>query len=198
MTHIPPELNPYASPSAPDALVQQPIVSSYQLLKDVKQFRAEIHALGGLWIFFGGALLALAGISLFAALEAEFDVELVVWAGFFVAVALPFLISGVATCWKQLWGVYVGLVMSYLMTVISLPGSLMMAAVFSVGIFGGHRIISWAKELRRKRIPLNTSLRDIRTPLQLPPSFPIGATASQTVLPPVGPGESTSQAGETT
>lgn len=176
MSNQPSDFNPYASPTEAAGAVQQPVVSTYQMLKDVKQFRAEIHALGGLWMVFGAIPLVLALVFAIDAVMAGFALDPLLSAGVFAAAGLPFFVCGVGTCCKQLWAVYAGLVLSYLMGVLCLPScSLLLLMAFATGIFGGHRIISWASELRRKGIPLTTRPQDIQTPLQLPLAPPLSA-----------------------
>lgn len=173
MSNEPPDLNPYASPAALDSYVQPKVVSTYEMLKDVKRFRSEIHALGGLWILIGcfpvgvGLLIVLD-----SAMQADFDVDRLLSMGMFVVLGTPFLIVGAFTCLKQMWAVYIGLIMSYVLTGLSLLLFNLCAGIaFLAGIFGGHRVISWSHELRRKGIPLTTKPRDIKTPIQVP-TFP--------------------------
>jgi hypothetical protein len=171
MSNETPELNPYASPAIPDALVQQPVVSTYEMLKDVKRFRSEIHALGGLWIAVGVLPIGMGILALLeTALASQFSSENLVTAGMFLVIGCPFLVIGAFTCCKQMWAVYVGLIVSYVLAGLSLPFcNLLVALICLGGVFGGHRIISWSQELRRKGIPLTTRPRDIKTPIHLPP-----------------------------
>jgi hypothetical protein len=171
MSNETPDLNPYASPAIPDGLVQQPVVSSYERLKDVKRFRSEIHALGGVWIAIGLFPIGMALLVILeTAVQSELTFESLLATGTFLVIGTPFVVIGIFTCRKQMWAVYVGLVMCYLVAGLSLPFcNLFVALVSLAGVFGGHRIISWAQELRRKGIPLTTRPRDIKTPIQLPP-----------------------------
>lgn len=164
-------MNPYASPAIPDALVQQPVVSTYEMLKDVKRFRSEIHALGGVWIAVGAFPLGMGILALLEiALDSRFSFENLATAGMFLVIGCPFVIVGVFTCCKQMWAVYAGLIMAYVLAGLSLPFCNLFVALLSLGgVFGGHRIISWSQELRRKGIPLTTHPRDIKTPIHLPP-----------------------------
>ena len=173
MSNLPPDLNPYASPAEADGLVKQPVVSTYRLLKDVKQFRSEIHTLGGLWIVLGTLPLGLALILVAEAAVAGFSLDPLLSAGLFAALGLPFFLCGVFTCYKQMWAVYAGLALSYLLGALSLFGlNLCGVLVLAGGIFGGHRIISWSQEPRRKGIPLTTRPCDIQVPLAAHTIFP--------------------------
>lgn len=169
MSNETPDLNPYASPAIPDGLVQPPIVSTYEMLKDLKQFRAEIHALGAYWTVIGvfaiGVGIVVAGVI------AEGSIQMFLFGfGMFAVAGTPFLIAGIFTCCKQTWAVYVGLSFCYLFGICSIIiRNPCLGMIFLAGIFGGHRIMSWAQELRRKEIPLTTRPRDIKTPIQLPP-----------------------------
>lgn len=173
MSNLPPDFNPYASPAEADGLVRQPVVSSYELLKDVKRFRAEIHGLAALWIVMGTLPLLLAGLLVFEALQAKDPGRAMLWIGIFTILGFPLLICGVFTCYKQLWAVYAGLGLSYLLTMLALAATnLWVTAAYAGGIFGGHRILSWAREFQRKGIPLTTRPKDIHVPLQRPTFLP--------------------------
>lgn len=171
MTNESPEPNPYAAPAIPDPLVQQPVVSTYEMLKDVKRFRSEIHTLGGLWIAVGAFPFGLGILALLeTAFESKFSNESLVAAGMFLMIGSPFVVIGFFTCCKQMWAVYVGLILAYVLVGLSLPFCNLFVALLSLGgVFGGHRIIHWSQELRRKGIPLTTQPRDIKTPIQIPP-----------------------------
>ena len=63
------------------------------------------------------------------------------------------------SCLKQIWAVYVGLVLSY----ISVIGNLINInvcglVILVVIIIQAHRVIGWSRELTARGIPLNTKV----------------------------------------
>lgn len=171
MSQVPPDFNPYASPAYDP--VKTPVVSTVDMVKLVKQYRQQMHSLGALWIIIGG-LAVILGI-VFVANDhgvAEDEIVHYVMVGIFLVMGSLWLGLGVLTCLKQMWAVYVGLVLSYLMVVNSLISfNLCGIVIIGAAIFQAHRVIGWAKELQRKGIPLSTRPQDIQTPVTLPPQF---------------------------
>ncbi len=158
----PPQFNPYASPSAtpgiPPINVGGKVASSRELLR---KFRQQILALGVLWIIFGVFALAV-GIFFLVASDQPFfgrarvdpnDAKLT--GGILLLFSAIWFATGIGSCVKQIWAVYVGLVLSYLGLV---------NAVFSLNICSGiitlliiiqaHRVVKFAKQLRHLGIPL--------------------------------------------
>ncbi|HZL88544.1 MAG TPA: hypothetical protein VFB96_09250 [Pirellulaceae bacterium] len=150
----PPPINPYQAPSLSAAM---PVVDTRdaEVRAKIKKFRDQIHALGAFWIIIGGISLGL-GIFLFTTLEGA-RVEGAPILGAIVSVAGACWFGlGVATCLKQLWAVYIGLVLSYL----SVLGNLVRLNVCSLIILAAvilqaHRVIGWARELQAAGIPLD-------------------------------------------
>jgi hypothetical protein len=68
-----------------------------------------------------------------------------------------YLLLGIAACCKQIWAVYVGLVLTYLgllgqLTQLNVCGLIITAVV----LLQAHRVIGFAKKLKAAGIPLNT------------------------------------------
>ena len=130
--------------------------------KMIRKFREQIHALGALWIIIGSlagaiTIIALQGsLDLAARVGGEQQVVLFLIAG----TGLVWFVLGVLTCLKQMWAVYVALVLSYL----SLLGQ-----VLNLNICGGiililvilqaHRVIVWARQMRAAGVPLTAKPR---------------------------------------
>jgi hypothetical protein len=166
MSNVPPDFNPYASPSFDP--VKTLVVSTVDMARLVKQYRQQMHSLGALWIIIGSLLLILGGVVGF--MPGNDNVDNFVMLGIFVVMGLIWLGLGVLTCLKQMWAVYVGLVLSYLMVVNNLINfNLCGLVIMGAAIFQAHRVIGWAKDLTRKGIPLSTRPQDIQTPVNLPP-----------------------------
>ena len=139
-----------------------------------RTIRSLMNGVGGLWIFFGA--LVLLG-TIFLSSEAQrlrgrggMDVEgLLIILGI---VSLVWLTVGICACAKQMWAVYVGLVLSYIGIVgqvVNLVGGQgggpgggagpqACGAIFAVcllvaGIVQSHRIISLSGQVNRGRRP---------------------------------------------
>ena len=137
----------------------------------VKRFRREIHGLGGAWIFFGVMCMILAMV--FPALggaNVRMDEEERVGAAVvFGLIALLWLTAGIGSCFKQLWALYFGLVVSYvsalgnLITMFSakIPNPCALIIVVII-IVQAHRTIGWANKMKKARIALNTRPEQIR------------------------------------
>lgn len=168
MSQVPPDFNPYASPTYDP--VKTPVISTVDMVKLVKQYRQQMHSLGALWIIIG-SLAVIAGIAFIGlGSQAANDIDQYVAAGIFIFMGSLWLGLGIMTCLKQMWAVYVGLVLSYLMVINSLISfNLCGIVIVGAAIFQAHRVIGWAKELQRKGIPLWTRPQDIQTPVNLPP-----------------------------
>lgn len=125
--------------------------------KLVKDFRSQSLALGVLWVIFGllcvGVLAALFGGAMpnmqGEAMGSAFAVILGV-------IAVGWLVSGVLALMKNIWGVYFGLVLSYL----SLIGNVLQMSVCGIVILiviaiQAHRVIGFANKMKSLGIPLN-------------------------------------------
>lgn len=156
--------NPYQPPaidvgSLPTGAAATP--AAYKLVKD---FRTQIHALGAFWIFIGGLALALVA---FAASLVDPGESPALFMGILGGLGLVWLALGVLTCCKQIWAVYVGLVLSYLSLIgnlVTLNFNLCSLILLIAAIAQAHRVISWARQMTHMGIPLTTK------PQSLPPS----------------------------
>lgn len=121
------------------------------------KFRQQMTALGGLWTFFG-VLSLVAVIALTVLSDPIPNPEL---QSFLVAVlgssSVLWLTVGIATCFKQMWAVYVGLGISYLGLLSSiLQLNLCGLAILIVIIIQAHRVLGFAKQLRASGVPLDS------------------------------------------
>ena len=172
MSSSQPPLNPYEPPREASQLYS-PVYQAGNIehFKLLKQFRQQIHALGGFWIFIGSVATAL---SIFLATSAGNalgmrgeNIILVAVVG--VAGVIWFSV-GVATCFKQMWAVYVGLGLSYLSVLgnlinLNICGLIILAAV----ILQAHRVLGFAKRLRFLGIPLTTRPEQLTMQVAPPP-----------------------------
>jgi hypothetical protein len=148
------EQNPYQSPAvvAPSSMPGQLDRDS---LDKLKKFQQQIIALGGLWIILSLLALGLGGFLLANPAEtppgSEFLVPILLVSG------VLHLTIGVMSCLKQIWAVYVGLVISYISVIGNLISlNLCALVILAVVIVQAHRVIGWARELKARGIPLNT------------------------------------------
>ena len=165
MSQLPPaEPNPYQSPAVISPVAQPALESQGHYHKILKDFRSQIVALGAFWIFIGAVAAGLgiiAGGVLSAAREVNPESTIVlvillvsgcIWIGL-----------GVLVCLKQMWAVYVALVLSYLSVVSSLFRLQICAVLLLVFvILQAHRVLGWAKQLRAAGIPLTTRPEDLQ------------------------------------
>ena len=129
------------------------------------KFRQQMTALGGLWTFFG-VLSLVAVIALTVLSDPIPNPELQSFPNpelqsFLVAVlgssSVLWLTVGIATCFKQMWAVYVGLGISYLGLLSSiLQLNLCGLAILIVIIIQAHRVLGFAKQLRASGVPLDS------------------------------------------
>ncbi len=165
-------LNPYEPPrEAAQGFAPTFQAGSLEHLTLLKQFRQQIHALGGFWIFIGSVATALCvGLLLtqgeILGLQAE-NVVLLMIAG---VAGVIWLTVGIASCFKQMWAVYLGLGLSYLSVIgnlinLNICGLVILGAV----ILQAHRVLGFAKRLQALGIPLTTRL-DQLTMQVAPPS----------------------------
>lgn len=126
----------------------------------IERFRKEMNGLGGLWIFL--AVMSFGGIAIMAngLPGRRLPPEVAVIAAAFGVVLL---IAGICTCTKQMWAVYVGLAISYLLligSVLSLVngngGGGCVFIFWIISVMQGHRVISWANEMTAAGIPLDS------------------------------------------
>jgi len=165
--------NPYQAPASAAPPPGEPLTANNVLqVKLLKDFRSQIHALGGFWIFIG-ALAGAVGIFLASAAVNDLeDVEGLVVLGLILVMSLAWIGLGICTCLKQMWAVYVGLVLSYL----SLIGNIINFRICGLVILGivivqAHRVISWAGHLKQAGIPLTARPEQLQVKFR-PPDGP--------------------------
>jgi hypothetical protein len=141
--------------------------ANLRLHKTLKDFRSQILALGVAWIILAGLALA-AGILIGVVGEPADDATPILLAIVGVA-GLLWGGLGICACLKQMWAVYVGLVLSY----ISVAGNLLQLNLCAIVILAliivqAHRVIGFAKELQRAGVPLTTRPEDLEVQLRMP------------------------------
>lgn len=159
----PPSFNPYASPAVPAGV--PPVLAGGQVVANrelLKRFRQQILALGVLWIIFGvltlviGCLLLASNQQLFARAGISPD-DAMLTGGVLLLISVVWLITGIGSCVKQIWAVYVGLVLSYLGLVNSVLSLNICSGIIALLIIiQAHRVLKFAKQLRQLGIPLTT------------------------------------------
>lgn len=152
----PKDINPYAPPREVDEFPKFAAgsVSSLRYRNTLRTFRTLMHVLGGFWIVM--AIISLLATAFLATgivdLSDSFGVMIV---GIVLFSGMLWFGLGVAVCLKQLWAVYVGLVLSYLSAISNLVQMNMCPLVLIVPfIVVAHFAIMKAGELRRAGIPL--------------------------------------------
>ena len=157
------KLNPYAAPETSPELFSEPVRSTIDPVL-VRNFRQQIHALGGLWIASG--LLALAigvgGFGATAGLWGEPGVDVskdqfkILFATATVVGAI-FLFLGVAACMKNMWAVHIGLILAYLSLITEVISINVCSIVITILIIvQAHRVIGWSKLMNAAGVPLTT------------------------------------------
>jgi hypothetical protein len=167
-----PSLNPYEPPReaahAYSPVYQAGNIEHFKLLK---QFRQQIHALGGFWIFIGSLATGLS-IFLFALIgnAPEMRGENIVLVAIAGIAGIIWFSVGVAACFKQMWAVYVGLGLSYLSVLGNLINlNICGLVILAVVIVQAHRVLGFAKRLRFLGIPLTTRLEQLTMQVAPPP-----------------------------
>lgn len=122
------------------------------------KFRQQMTALGGLWTFFG--VLTLAAVIALTALSDQIpnpELQSIFVLAVLGGSSVLWLTVGIATCFKQMWAVYVGLGISYLGLLSNiLQLNLCGLAILIAVIIQGHRVLGFAKQLRAARVPLDS------------------------------------------
>ena len=148
--------NPYQSPA---------IVPAHSVALDgglatadvdkLRKFRQQMHALGGVWIFLGSVAL---GLGIFLAVYTPIrDASDPFLMGILLVSGILHLVLGVMTCCKQMWAVYVGIVLSYISVIGNLISlNLCALAILAAILVQAHRVAGWANDFKRRGIPLTT------------------------------------------
>ena len=154
----PDDPNPYQSPAAPTPVIQPSSESHEQLHKVLEDFRSQIIALGAFWIFIGAMAIAAGVFVGYMANRANQDpATMKILLAILGVMGVIWVALGVCVCLKQIWALYVALVLSYL-SLISSVFRLQICSIVLLGavIFQAHRVLRWAKELQAAGIPLTT------------------------------------------
>ncbi len=148
------EFNPFEAPTEDSRTFDK---ASDGLTLVLKKFRQQMTALGAVWIFFGSFGMVASGFMLTRSqnLQSNGNIGFVV-AIFVAIVSIMWFGLGIATCFKQMWAVYVGLGISYLsllgnLTSLNICGLVIVILV----IIQGHRVIGYSKTLLAAGVPLN-------------------------------------------
>ena len=162
MSQVPLEpQNPYESPAVEAPLEDRFGSIAQRLIKVLKDFRAQIVALGAFWIFIGIVALGIG----FGASFAQWLDRLVpdrVTLFIFGSIGTVWIGLGIVTCLKQIGAVNLGLALSYLFLVGSLLRcDLCTMILLFLGILQGHRVLGWVNELHRAGVPLTAKRLDL-------------------------------------
>jgi hypothetical protein len=149
--------NPYQSPLADTTLAREPLGT----LPDpdlVKKFRQQIHALGAFWIIIGGVAVLLVVRMLRGTTlpDGGDEPRFFLVGGVVGLVGFAWIVLGVLACLKNLWAVYVGLVLSYASVLLQLLSfNICSIVILIIVILQAHRVIGWGNKMRAAGIPLN-------------------------------------------
>lgn len=127
-------------------------------MQRLRQFRREMTVLAGFWIFFGvsyvfATLMLLTGGPV---IQRQFTKNgLMIFVGLGLVLGVAWIVCGIASAYKRLWAIYVGLVASY----ISLLGSLLQSNLCGLIlliflIVKAHRSLKLGKQLLKADVPL--------------------------------------------
>src|SRR3954471_10305728 len=145
------EQNPYAPPTTPGGNFSiNPSSHSLEMSKLVKDFRAQSLALGVAWLIFGGlVVLAICLLLVVSLTPQQFDATLFpILIGLMAISGIGWLAGGVGTLMKQVWGIYVGLVMSYFALVGNLLNFNICGLVIIIFILvQAHRVLTFANRM---------------------------------------------------
>ena len=154
------EINPYASPTygneSPVSATVNPL-TSIALLGTLRSFRTMMHIVGGIWIAYAvvicvGVLWLVTNVG---APKSDDGFGFVI--NLMVGVAVLWLTLGLFACFKHIWAVYVGLVLSYLSGLANLVQLNLCGLILVVPtIILAHIAIAKASQLRRAGIPYNS------------------------------------------
>lgn len=156
MSSLPNDPNPYA---APPITAEMPFDSgerSIAMTKIIKDFRSQSLALGVVWIIFG--VIAVGLIALLSTTDALADREEggPIFLAILAALGVLWFAAGIGTLMKQLWGVYIGLVMGYLSLIGNLLSFNLCALAITIFVLvQAHRVIGFARKMQAEGIPLN-------------------------------------------
>lgn len=127
----------------------------------VGHFHQQIVALGVLWILVFGLVPGLAAYRFASEGRGDSGYLAILLAGS----ALAWTVLGVLACLKRIWAVHVGLVLSYLIPVITVAdmlrgpsgaGGCLYSALFVIlSILQAHRVIGFSRKMRAAGIPLD-------------------------------------------
>jgi hypothetical protein len=164
----PEAVNPYASPQfAPETAT---IVAPYELRKTVRAYRAQWHILGATWIIMGICGFVISGFIVYHSLHELRGLRHDILAMILGGVSAGWFLLGIATCGKQLVAVHMGLVLSYLVLLLSVVTlSLCFLVILLPVIIQAHRVLSWAKYIQLQGLPIAIRVRDIETHIIVPP-----------------------------
>jgi hypothetical protein len=158
--------NPYQSPATAGPQIHAGNTAQVALVKVLRDFRSQIVALGAFWIIIGAIATGM-GVYL-TTQDAQNPNQKILM----IVVAVmggAWIALGALVCAKQIWALYIGLVLSYLSLVGNLVNLNICAIVLvAVVILQAHRVLGWVKQLRAAGIPLSTRPED----LQIQPASP--------------------------
>ncbi|PHS18476.1 MAG: hypothetical protein COA78_02295 [Blastopirellula sp.] len=142
--------NPFQSPEAEQAPQMQLNVDA-----DVqKKFKQQLQALVALWVIIGFLAIGVGVFVLFfqdlQAMDEAERTTLQITAAVSIVLNSIWFIAAIAAAKRKIWGMYLGLVMSYISLItLVLSLNVCMIILFIFVIIQGHRVIKWAKTARQ-------------------------------------------------
>lgn len=147
--------NPYQSPAFTAEVASGGISAEDRGI--LRKFRQQMLALGVLWILLGLFAIGLGVYVLSTIAPFMSESARYVLIGITLVSGTLHLLIGVLTCCRQIAAVYVGLVLGYLSLVGNLLNlNLCALAILAVVLIQAHRVIGWARHLKRQGIALST------------------------------------------
>lgn len=149
--------------SAPPVVGGAPVIdpAAGRERRVINKFRAQIHALGLAWVIFGVLVTAAGVFVLLSANEGTPRLDQVKTSPYLAylicCVGASWIAIGVLTCLKQMWSVYVGLVLTCAMLCSNLIELRVVWVMIEAAIIvQAHRILGYAKKLSAAGIALTT------------------------------------------
>lgn len=146
--------NPYAPTTISESIADdEQIATNAKLVKD---FRSQSLALGVLWILIASLCIGLSLVFLNARSLMSGDAQTrFANATLLGGVGIAWLVSGTLALTKNIWGVYFGLVLSYLWLIgVVLQVNICAFVIVIIVLIQAHRVIGFANKMKKLGIPL--------------------------------------------
>jgi hypothetical protein len=154
---MPPDDNPYRSPEHAAEYAAKYQWNSEIDLSIVQRYRNQMHTLGAVWLGSGVLLALVCGLFLVTGFRRLSYLEI----GVAIFYGLPLILLGAAVFAKQMWAVWIGLILTYIATLTSVFSCNAYATVlFLILVVQGHRALAMAGQLTSAGIPLDLRPQD--------------------------------------